>query len=106
MEAPGLLLWGLGRTKGKRGSGDEGGKWGRIQGKPAPVKSFNSEPANIVGKSDFASGILFFGEYFSEFSGVFFQVFSEFVWSIFPNVKYFSGFFNQTEVRTFFFRSH
>ena len=46
MEAPGLLLWGLGRTKGKRGSGDEGGKWGRIQGKPAPVKSFNSEPAN------------------------------------------------------------
>ena len=32
--APGLLLWGLGRTKGRRGSGDEEGKWGRIQGKP------------------------------------------------------------------------
>ena len=32
--APGLLLWGLGRTKGKRGSGHEGGRWGRIQGKP------------------------------------------------------------------------
>ena len=32
--ALGLLLWGLGRRKGKRGSEDEEGRWGRIQGKP------------------------------------------------------------------------
>jgi len=51
---------------------------------------------HIVGKSDFASGILIFGsifpnfpKYFSEFSGVFFRIFQ----SIFPNFpKYFSEF--------------
>ena len=47
---------------------------------------------SIVGKKDFGSG---------EFSGVF----SEFVWNIFQNVEYFSGFSYQNEVRTFF-RSH
>lgn len=43
-------------------------------------------------KGDFVSEIRFLGflEYFSEFS-------SEFVWSIFPNVEYFSGFFYPTE---------
>ena len=48
------------------------------------------ELAVIVSKSDFASGILVFGEYFSEFSGVFFRVFR----SIFPNSAgvFFSGF--------------
>ena len=35
----------------------------------------------LVGKSDFASRILFFGEYFSKFFRVFFRVFQ----SIFPN---------------------
>ena len=41
--APGLLLWGLGRTKGKRGSGDEEGKWDQIQGKSDANKSLNSD---------------------------------------------------------------
>ena len=63
-------------------------------------------------KSDFDSGILDFGEYFSEFLGVFFRIFpsifqnfSEYFSkfsvifqifpSIFPNFQYFSDFFPQ-----------
>ena len=71
---------------------------------------------DIVGKSDFASGILILGsifpnfpEYFSEFSGVFFRIFP----SIFPNFpKYFSEFsvffriFSPNLREDLFFRSH
>ena len=45
----------------------------------------------IVGKSDFASGILFFGEYFSKFSEFFFSNFLEYfpnILSIFLNFEY------------------
>ena len=37
-------------------------------------------------------GSCFLGKYFSEFSGVFFRVFSEFVWSIVLNFENFPGF--------------
>ena len=52
--------------------------------------------ACIVGKSDFASGNRFWGDYCSEFSGVFFR----FCFRI--CLEYFFGFFNQNEVKTFF----
>ena len=48
-------------------------------------------------KSDFVSEIRFLGRTFPSFLEYFSEFSSEFVWSIFPNVEYFSGFFYPTE---------
>ena len=57
---------------------------------------------SIVGKSDFASGIRFFGEYLSEFSGVFFRFFFWICVEYFSECWVFFRILNKTEVRTFF----
>lgn len=70
-------------------SPDSVSRGGQTQGAfPIPSLVTFSAPASIVGKSDFASRIQLFLEYFSEFSGVFFRI----LLAYFMNSEYFSEF--------------